>query len=155
MQTVDIVVRQIDLDDDLQAVERVRINVLNAAIAQHQLMQIHQFDLDERVLNEASYAIAAQIEILDLGRKVLRHLREVQLNTFGGLLAGHPFALALVQRRALHPVLLALTQGNRKRCAEQPPAHCSRYHSRGILLTAETCATTLERDCDTATAKLT
>jgi len=126
MQIADIVARQIDLDDDLQTAKRVRVNRLDAAFAQRQLMQIHQIDAAERVVDEVSYAIAGQIEILDLGREVPRHLREVLFNALGGLLAGHPFALAC--RRALHPVFLALTQGDCKRRTEQPPARRSRYH---------------------------
>jgi len=126
MQIADIIARQVDLDDDLQVAESVPVNRLDAAIAQRQLMQINQIDAAECIAYEVSYAIAGQIEILDLGRKISWHLREVLLNALGGLLTGHPFALAC--RRALHPVLLALTQGDRKRHTKQPPARRSRYH---------------------------
>ena len=126
MQTANIVARQVDLDDDLQVTESVPVNRLDAAIAQRQLMQINQIYAAERIAYEMSYAIAGQIETLDLGREIPRHLREILLNALGGLLTGHPFALA--RRRALHPVLLALTQGDRKRHTKQPPARRSRYH---------------------------
>lgn len=67
MQTADIIARQVDLDDDLQVAESVPVNRLNAAIAQRQLMQINQIDAAERIAYEVSYAIAGQIETLNLG----------------------------------------------------------------------------------------
>jgi len=124
---LDIIPRQIDLDDDLQAVESVRVNDLDAALAQHQLVQVHQVDAAEGLADQVGDAIAVQIEVLYLGREVSRYLREVLLDALGGLFAGHPFALA--RGRALHPVLLALTQGDRKgRRAEEPSCRRSRSH---------------------------
>jgi len=91
---MNVVVRQVQLDEYLQATECVFVDQLDRTIAGDQLVQVDQAHLSERVLIYLQYFIVGQVKHLHFVAQGLGYAGEARIDALGHLLATDPFAPA-------------------------------------------------------------
>jgi len=91
---MNVVVRQVQFDEYLQATERVFVDQLDGTIASDQLVQVDQAHFPERILIHLQYFVVGQVEHLHLVAQAIGYACEARIDALGHLLATDPFAPA-------------------------------------------------------------
>lgn len=100
VQHVDVVVGQVELDENLEAAERVLVYLFDGTAVGDQLVQVDQAHRLERVFFQLDYVVVGHVQHLHLVAQVGRYAGMARICAVGHFLSADPFAPA--QLRVAH-----------------------------------------------------